>query len=242
MNSAEQQRQQYLEAMGISVWMPRIDSLKTDGDTVPDSEEDQSAANIAQTRLTVLREDVPATWDALDAGIRACEKCSLCHTRTQAVPGSGSRLARLLIIGEAPGADEDKLGQPFVGASGKLLNDMLFAIGFKREDVFVTNILKCRTPNNRDPKPAEIDACHAYLQRQIELVDPVLILTLGRVAAQSLTGMKVPVAQMRGSLHQIDDLNAPVIVTYHPAHLLRSPLDKAKSWVDLQLALQVLQG
>jgi DNA polymerase len=181
---------------------------------------------------------VPADWDSLAAAVRGCRLCGLCETRTQTVFGVGNRSARLMVIGEAPGAEEDRQGEPFVGRAGQLLNAMLRAAGFAREDVFIANVLKCRPPHNRDPSDEEAESCLPYLRRQIELVNPDAILCVGRIAAQRLLGTDSPIGRLRGRVHDLD--GRPVIVTYHPAYLLRSPGEKRKSWDDLKLALGVL--
>ena len=141
-----------------------------------------------------------------------------------------------MIVGEAPGADEDRQGEPFVGRAGQLLNEMLNAIGLQREQVYIANILKCRPPNNRDPKPEEAASCSPYLQRQIELIQPKVILALGRIAAQRLLQSNTSLARLRGQLHHLETTQCPLIVTYHPAYLLRSPAEKRKAWEDLQFA------
>lgn len=155
--------------------------------------------------------------------------------------GVGNRSAQWMVIGEAPGADEDRQGEPFVGRAGQLLNSMLKSIGLAREQVYIANILKSRPPNNRDPRPEEVRACIPYLFRQIELVDPQLILCVGRIAAQTLLQTDTPIGKLRGRLHRIAG-NRPMIVTYHPAYLLRSPGEKRKSWEDLVLALRTVEG
>jgi uracil-DNA glycosylase len=181
---------------------------------------------------------VPADWDSLAATVRECRLCGLCETRTQTVFGVGNRSARLMVIGEAPGAEEDRQGEPFVGRAGQLLNAMLRAAGFAREDVFIANVLKCRPPHNRDPSDEEAESCLPYLRRQIELVAPAAILCVGRIAAQRLLGTDSPIGRLRGRVHDLD--GRPVVVTYHPAYLLRSPGEKRKSWDDLKLALGIL--
>ena len=144
-----------------------------------------------------------------------------------------------MVIGEAPGADEDRQGEPFVGRAGQLLNSMLKAAGFAREQVYIANVLKCRPPNNRDPATQEADRCLPYLLRQIELVDPAVVICLGRIASQRLLGHEEPLGRQRGRVHRIG--RTPVVVTYHPAYLLRTPTDKRKSWDDLKLAMEVLR-
>jgi uracil-DNA glycosylase len=180
-------------------------------------------------------------WDELATAVRSCTKCPLHQTRTNGVFGVGDRRARWLIIGEAPGADEDKQGEPFVGRAGQLLNSMLKAIGLAREQVFIANILKSRPPNNRDPKPEEVRACIPYLYRQIELINPTLILCVGRIAAQTLLNVETPIGKLRGTVHKIVG-ERPMVVTYHPAYLLRSPVEKRKSWADLLLAMRTFEA
>lgn len=179
-------------------------------------------------------------WPELEQTVKNCTRCELSQTRTQAVFGVGNRQADWLIIGEAPGADEDRLGEPFVGRAGKLLDQMLFAIGLDRKTAYIANILKCRPPNNRDPKPEEARCCEAYLKNQIALIKPKVILAVGRVAAQNLLKTDERIGAMRGRKFEYDNTGVPVVVTYHPAYLLRSPMEKRKSWQDLLLAKQVM--
>lgn len=175
-------------------------------------------------------------WDALAARVAGCHACKLCEGRTQTVFGVGDRQADLVIIGEGPGAEEDRQGEPFVGRAGKLLDAMLAAIdrGRDRGGVYIGNIVKCRPPGNRDPRPDEVAACAPYLRRQLELLEPKAIVALGRVAAQQLLETKAPLAKLRGQLHHYGEQSIPVWVTYHPAYLLRSPGEKAKVWQDLR--------
>ncbi len=175
------------------------------------------------------------TWEQLADAVARCTACKLHTTRTQGVLGVGDRNADWLIIGEAPGADEDAQGEPFVGQAGKLLDAMLAAIDLKRGDnVYITNVLKSRPPGNRNPEPDEVAACRPYLLAQIELIQPKLILALGRFAAQSLLDTDEAIARLRGRVHRFQDV--PLIVTYHPAYLLRNLPDKARAWEDLCLA------
>ena len=214
----EQQRRAYLQAMGIDVWRPR------------DAAEEPGAVD--------LEEPVgELDWDALRERVSGCTRCALAQSRTNTVFGVGNPDADWMIIGEAPGAEEDRRGEPFVGRAGQLLDQMLLAIGESRDSVFIANILKCRPPNNRDPKADEAAACRGYLERQIALVRPRIILAVGRVAAQNLLGRDDPVGRMRGRAHELD--GTPLVVTYHPAYLLRSPSQKRKSWSDLCLAAQL---
>jgi DNA polymerase len=181
------------------------------------------------------------TWEQLADAVAHCTACKLHTSRTQGVLGVGDRNADWLIIGEAPGADEDRLGEPFVGQAGKLLDAMLASIGLKRgENVYITNVLKSRPPGNRNPGPDEVAACRPYLLAQIELIQPKLILALGRFAAQSLLDTDEAIARLRGRVHRFQDV--PLVVTYHPAYLLRNLPDKARAWEDLCLARQTMQG
>ncbi len=179
-------------------------------------------------------------WDSLHAAIKSCTACELHKSRTQGVPGVGDMRAEWLFIGEAPGADEDRLGEPFVGPAGKLLDAMLRALRLQRgENVYIANILKSRPPGNRDPRPEEVAACLPYLERQIDLIQPSLIVAVGRIAAQNLLRTDTPIGALRGRVHQYRGL--PLVVIYHPAYLLRSPADKAKTWEDLLLAANTMQ-
>jgi len=196
-------------------------------------------------RLREKAPDQPApattTWEELADAVARCTACKLHATRTQGVLGVGDRNADWLIIGEAPGADEDAQGEPFVGQAGKLLDAMLAAIGLKRGDnVYITNVLKSRPPGNRNPEPDEVAACRPYLLTQIELIRPKLILALGRFAVQSLLDTDEAIARLRGRVHQFQ--NVPLVVTYHPAYLLRNLPDKARAWEDLCLARRTMQG
>ncbi|MEA3121688.1 MAG: uracil-DNA glycosylase [Paraburkholderia sp.] len=174
-------------------------------------------------------------WDALEARVATCELCRLCEKRTNTVFGVGDREADWMLIGEAPGENEDKQGEPFVGQAGKLLDSMLRALELERgRNVYIANVVKCRPPGNRNPEPDEVGRCEPYLQRQVALVKPKLIVALGRVAAQNLLKSDASISSLRGRVHRYE--NVPVVVTYHPAYLLRSLPDKAKAWADLCLA------
>ena len=214
-------REQYLEAMGIPVWVLR------------------DAAEPEQDADEVRSDD--ADWTELQEAVRTCTKCDLHRGRTQTVFGVGSQTADLLIIGEAPGAEEDRRGEPFVGRAGQLLNAMLAAIHLAREDVYIANILKCRPPDNRDPKGEEAATCTPYLQRQIDLLQPRVILALGRIAAQWLLQSKAPIGRLRGRTFEYGSHSTPMVVSYHPAYLLRSPLQKSRSWDDLKLVTRLLR-
>lgn len=189
-------------------------------------------------------------WDQLQAAVSHCKQCDLCEGRQQTVFGDGVKTADLMIIGEGPGAEEDLRGLPFVGAAGKLLDAMLAAIDFSRspgtgqQAAYIANIVKCRPPQNRDPRPAEAAACRGYLDRQIALLQPRLIMAVGRIAAQNLLGSSDKLGTLREGLHEYRCSDAipaiPVLVTYHPAYLLRTPSDKRKAWEDLKRARKLL--
>jgi DNA polymerase len=181
------------------------------------------------------------TWEQLADAVAHCTACKLHSSRTQGVLGAGDRNADWLIIGEAPGADEDRLGEPFVGQAGKLLDAMLASIGLKRgENVYIANVLKSRPPGNRNPEPDEVAACRPYLLAQIELIQPRLILALGRFAAQNLLDTDEAIARLRGRVHRFQEV--PLVVTYHPAYLLRNLPDKARAWEDLCLARRTMHS
>lgn len=176
-------------------------------------------------------------WEQLEETVANCQRCQLCHTRTQTVFARGNPQARWMLIGEAPGEHEDRQGEPFVGKAGQLLDNMLAAAGLDRDrDVYIANVLKCRPPGNRNPAPEEILACQTYLQQQIRHVQPTLILALGRFAVQTLLQTEQSIGRLRGQLHQYQGI--PLIATYHPAYLLRNLPDKAKAWQDMVLAKQ----
>lgn len=223
--SADQHR--ILRAMDIPVWVSRGVDERSNNPDRDNPDQDAPA------------QDVNAIWDGLEREVAGCTQCQLHQTRTQTVFGVGNRTAQWMIIGEAPGADEDRQGEPFVGRAGLLLNEMLRAVGLSRGDVYIANILKCRPPGNRDPGPEEVLACATHLQRQIELVRPGLILAVGRIAAQNLLNQSQPVGKLRGIVHEFGVSKIPVVVTYHPAYLLRSPSQKRKTWSDLCLARRI---
>lgn len=222
--AAEIKRLTYLDALGIDVWRAR----GTEDESV-----DEADAAVADVSLE--------SWQEIRSSVSACTKCALHRTRTKTVFGVGAETADWMIIGEAPGAEEDRRGEPFVGRAGKLLDEMLRAVELDRESVFIANILKCRPPHNRDPSVEEAAQCRAYLDRQIALVKPKLILAVGRIAAQSLLGTDAPLGRMRGELYNVGAAKTPTVVTYHPAYLLRSPSQKRKAWQDLCLARSIVR-
>jgi len=290
-------RNQYLQTIGVDVWVPR----RPAADAVPAAQADSDAAALsagrvltaedggvaaratrateasdAAARAMLAAEDggaaahagpVPRattlhsthssvaaaspvegsptaiTWESLRSEVLACTKCTLHASRTQGVFGVGNREAQWLVVGGAPGAEEDRRGEPFVGRAGHLLDAMLKAIGLSRgRNVYIANVLKSRPPGNRDPKPEEVAACLPYLMRQIDLLKPRVMLAVGRIAAQNLLATDVPLGRLRGKVHHFGELNTPLIVTYHPAYLLRTPSDKRKAWEDLKFARSVFQG
>lgn len=225
---------EYLRAIGVEVWRRR--GMAPPPPVVP-AAAPAAAVGVPAPDATPPGDD----WVALQAEVAACTRCELHRTRTQTVFGVGHREADWLIIGEAPGAEEDRRGEPFVGRAGQLLDNMLAAIGLDRTTAYIANILKCRPPDNRDPQAGEVAACEPYLQRQIALIRPRLILAVGRIAAQNLLKTDLPLARLRGRIHHYGPQRIPLIVTYHPAYLLRTPADKRKAWEDLQLAVRVFR-
>jgi DNA polymerase len=223
--------------MGIVVWRHRqvaADRAATDA---------SPAAGTGDFAEAPVAPVAPAgALAALAETVSACTRCELHRSRTRAVFGVGDPAARLMVIGEAPGAEEDARGEPFVGRAGRLLDAMLRAIGMAREEAYIANILKCRPPRNRDPRPQEVAACGGYLDRQLALVSPELILAVGRVAAQNLLGVSTPIGRLRGGVeHRHPSRGTPVLVTYHPAYLLRSPQEKRRAWEDLKAVARRLE-
>ena len=245
-------QQQCLQGIGIQVWSDR---QAVPGDrSVSESVTGPVSDPVSRTEADVIEGLTAASpvaetsapksfesWDSMIDAIHACNACELGQNCTQKVPGVGDRQADLLIIGEGPGHEEDIRGEPFVGRSGQLLDRMLAAIGISREQVYITNIVKCRPPNNRDPKPHEAQQCRAYLEAQIEQLAPRVILSVGRVSAHNLLNTNQPVGKLIRQMHKLPGTEIPVKVTYHPAYLLRNPSAKAIAWQDLKLLYQMLQ-
>lgn len=232
-------QRQYLDAMGVQLWSLRDEvSVSTDMDAEPVAElvQPESSAVVSANRKIVVVED----WQRLEYEVAHCTACDLHQQRNQAVFGVGDHQADWMLIGEAPGADEDRQGEPFMGHAGELLNEMLLAIGLQRQQVFIANVIKCRPPNNRKPRSDEVRQCQDYLQRQIALVQPQVILALGGVAAQHLLKTQDTVGRLRCKEQYYGDDAIPVVVTYHPTYLLRSPNEKRKAWQDLQRAHQIV--
>lgn len=246
-----------LRAMGLSVWTPPVVSepeaappvVEATATAVPDraapppTSEPVSAPAI-EVAGEATGEVATMDWPALRAAVGGCRACALCESRTQTVFGVGNPRAHWMVVGEAPGEQEDRQGEPFVGAAGQLLDAMLRAVGLSRAEgpperqVYIANTLKCRPPRNRNPEPAELAKCEPFLQRQLALVQPRVILAMGRFAVQTLLRSDEAIGRLRGRVHRYQGV--PLVVTYHPAYLLRQPMDKAKAWEDLCLAASLL--
>jgi uracil-DNA glycosylase len=262
-----ERQQQLLRAMGLTLWQP---PAETPAGVRPE----QAVAPVpAPAPVVLARPTAPAAmpapparplpvaapvdgtrageiatldWPALRETVAACRACALCESRSRTVFGVGHEQARWMIVGEAPGEQEDRQGEPFVGPAGQLLDRMLAALGLTRsvapaeQQVFIANTLKCRPPRNRNPDPAEMQHCLPFLERQIALVQPKIILAMGRFAVQALLGSGEAIGRLRGQVHHYRGI--PVVVSYHPAYLLRNPADKARSWADLCLAASLLDA
>jgi len=242
-----------LREMGLALWGPRtaaaapgIAPAAAVATTPPALPPSPAAPSSAGSAAAVRHPVATMDWPALRLAVAECRACSLCERRTQTVFGVGNPQAHWMVVGEAPGEQEDRQGEPFVGKSGQLLDSMLRALGLTRGEaeparqVFIANTLKCRPPGNRNPEPDELAQCEPFLIRQIELVKPRMILAMGRFAVQSLLRSNEPVGRLRGRVHQYQGV--PLVVTYHPAYLLRNPEDKARAWDDLCLALEQMQA
>lgn len=213
---------QYLEAMGIETWKLRNQSsseLGTDEEHLKEQVEDNDVSTM--------------DFEQLGQTVSNCQACQLCSSRTNTVFGSGSHNAEIMLVGEAPGEQEDVQGEPFVGRAGKLLTSMIFSLGLERSDIYICNVVKCRPPKNRNPSPQEAQACSAFLLRQIELISPKIIVALGLVSAHLLLDTELPLSRLRGTIYKYKESGVDLIATYHPAYLLRKPTEKAKSWEDL---------
>ncbi len=251
MTMTEQNRNAYLTAMGLPVWQPRArdvqiqtqyrDAKKSPEklNIQPDDVVKEPENDTTDIKINTEKQISGLDWPELSSTAASCTACDLSTTRTQTVFGTGNKNADWLFIGEAPGAEEDKQGLPFVGRAGLLLSAMLFALGLERDDIYISNVLKCRPPNNRDPRPEEVSQCEVFLRAQINLIKPKVIIALGRHAAHSLLKTDKTLSSLRGQTH--DFHGTPLVVTYHPAYLLRTPADKNKSWQDLCLANKLVQ-
>ena len=243
-------RIRYLDAMGIQLWAPKK-PMQTDlsGSNRRQEKPEKILNGLEQIEtISTAIEEAPElypgvrndqAWDGLAKEVAKCTACPLYQSRIQTVFGVGNHQADCMVIGEAPGANEDKQGEPFVGRAGLLLNEMLRALGYDREQVFIANILKCRPPNNRDPQPEETAACESFLKQQVMLLKPRIILAVGRIAAQNLLKTTSNLGHLRGKVHDYN--NIPLVVFYHPAYLLRSPLEKRKAWDDIRLTAKVIR-
>lgn len=234
----------FLSEMGIVVWhrrhpggmLPENRSLDADGLELPNGFPDQGESTYGLEHVDLRTLDLPA----LARVVASCERCELHRSRTRTVFGNGAPDADLLIIGEAPGQNEDQQGEPFVGRAGQLLTRMLAALGLSRSAVYISNAVKCRPPSNRDPRREETEACSPFLDRQITLLRPRVILAVGRVAAQTLLSSDASLGRLRGQTHRLPDTKIPLVVTYHPAYLLRAPSQKKHAWVDLLTVRELL--
>ncbi len=224
-------RLQYLESMGIDVWIPKEADIDRQAQSLSGNEE--SVISVVDS-VQELDE-----WSILKNEVDSCERCQLYQSRSQTVFGVGNKNADWMLIGDVPGQQEDLQGLPFVGAAGYLLTEIIRSIGIQRDDVYIANILKCRTPDDRRPKQQEIETCHQYLQKQVNWVKPKIILAVGEIAAQNLLKSTETLSQLRGKPYQFNDI--PLVVIYHPAYLLKSLLEKRKAWQDIKLALKIYQ-
>ena len=257
-----------LAEMGVRVWAPRPAAARAAPVAAAETPTQAPAASVVQPPVAApvrapaaaaVEAPVPPTpvaapprppagsldWPALREAVAGCQACGLCKSRRNTVFGVGDMQADWMIVGEAPGENEDRQGEPFVGAAGQLLDNMLRAVGRSREGegaqgTYIANVLKCRPPANRNPLPEEVAKCEPYLVRQVELVKPRVIVAMGRFAVQSLLKTTEPIGRLRGRVHRYEGV--PVIVTYHPAYLLRTPGDKGKAWADLCLAMETVEN
>jgi len=242
------QQQAYLTTMGVTVWVDQsapelvVAGINTDAPLRSEQPAIEADAKPVARPYDPNLDITTLNWTDLADQVSTCTACELHTSRTHAVFGVGNPQAELMFIGEAPGADEDRQGEPFVGRAGQLLNEMLKAIGLQRQTVYIANILKCRPPNNRDPKVNEVEQCSAYLYRQIALLQPKLIVAVGRIAAQRLLGTDTALSKLRSRVHVLNETQTPLIATYHPAYLLRAPLEKRKAWEDLLFVKKTLDS
>lgn len=248
-----EQQNSYLKAMGIDVWVERnilipveqiqpieVTPVQTPSELMPTSIPESTSVTTSEIKGTVNTASLD--WHGLQATIAECESCGLSKNRNKTIFGTGKKTASLMIIGAAPNEEDEQQGEPFAGQAGKLLTAMLKAMGYQKSDVYISNLVKCRTSDNQDPSIDEVAACESYLIRQIQLIKPDLILALGSITAQRLLKSKSTMSRLRGQLHYIDGINSPVIVSYEPAYLLRSPNEKRKAWEDLQMAMKELSA
>jgi uracil-DNA glycosylase len=242
-------REEILRELNLApIWRRRANLVVApQASNAPSTDEPATISRVVSLRVAAASPDPQARrariqaleWETFASDVDACTACGLCRTRNRSVPGVGDARAEWMFIGEAPGAEEDARGEPFVGQAGRLLDNMLAALGISRQkNVYIANVLKCRPPGNRTPEPQEVESCRPYLERQIALVGPRLVIALGKSAASLLLGTDASIASLRGRVHRYQ--GRPLIVTYHPAYLLRSLPEKAKAWEDLVLAKRTL--
>ncbi|MFK5912808.1 MAG: uracil-DNA glycosylase [Woeseiaceae bacterium] len=251
----------YLKEMGIDVWVERNPSIEMLPSSSPADIKSKQTINVVAPQVDEAAVETPEVttskniaseiidlppsietldWNPLRTQVEQCQQCELSKNRQKTVFGAGDQNAKLMIIGDAPNTEDEKQNQMFSAEAGQLLNAMLKAMGYSRNDVYITNTVKCRTLDNSDANEAESLACEPYLLRQIKLLQPTLILLLGNAAAHSVLKNKSTMARLRGQLHYVDGINVPMLVSYHPAYLLRAPNEKRKAWEDLQLAMKEL--
>jgi uracil-DNA glycosylase family 4 len=232
-----------LREIGVRAWFPPPEAEPA---AEPEAHAGSEGATDACVGSTPTTDPAALDWPGLRAAVAACVACRLCESRRQTVFGVGHERAHWMVVGEAPGEQEDRQGEPFVGKSGQLLDNMLAAIGLTRapadpaRQVYIANTIKCRPPGNRNPEADELARCEPFLIRQVQLVQPRIVLAMGRFAVQSLLRSSEPIGRLRGRVHRYQGV--PLIVTYHPAYLLRNPEDKAKAWEDLCLARETVQA
>ena len=236
------QHNAYLKAMGIDVWVGRSPSIAVSENTQQTEIKTIQPVSESMPEAEISLQIESLDWQALNSTVAECQRCELSKTQTKKVFASGSQTASLMIIGDVAGETDLQQGEPFSGESGKLLTAMLKAMGYQRNDIYISNIVKCCTTQNQEPSVDEAMSCEPYILRQINLVQPDLILVLGSTAAQWLLKSKSTLGRLRGQLHYIDGVNSPVLVTYHPAYLLRAPNEKRKAWEDLQFAMKELSA
>lgn len=229
-------RSKYLKNMNIDIWKPK-ESLMPSRKFLSKSNEHAVLSHTNSSQLNISNQSTltttAKTWEDLENCVKFCQLCLLYKSRLNTVFGVGDKKAKLMLIGEAPGATEDQKGEPFVGRAGILLTAMLRSINLERSDIYIANILKCRPPNNRDPLQAEVDLCTNYLLQQIDLIKPSLIVAVGRIAAHFLLKTNVSMSALRNRQYQFGKQKIPLLAIYHPAYLLRSPREKRKAYHDL---------
>ncbi len=239
MNGLDDRQIRILDRIGIQLWQRR--ATRTQHKRVPAATDEISGASESSD---VAAGTIPGkeseSLRKLAETVTGCRKCPLHLTRTKAVPGTGSASAAWVFVGEAPGQNEDLQGLPFVGRAGQLLNAMIFALKMTREDVFIANVIKCRPPGNRNPAIEEVEQCKPYLDRQLAIIRPGVIVALGAVSARALLKTDEPIGRLRGKVFHYGESGIPLVPTYHPAYLLRSPLQKKKAWQDLLLARSIV--